>query len=88
MDENFNHRKGSVFGRIERGNVFPVPPASGSTRPIASPFGVLLAAEPKLPHRRSGLAENAVLDLREFVVDELILGAVSPQDLDRRVSVE
>ena len=47
MDENFNHRKGSVCGRIERGNSFPVPPASGSTRPIASPFGVLLAAEPK-----------------------------------------
>lgn len=36
-----------MFGRIERENAFPVPPASGSLRAIASQFRIILAAEPK-----------------------------------------
>ena len=47
VNENFNYRKGGVFGGIESGNPFPVPPVSGSVRAIANQFRVLLAAEPK-----------------------------------------
>lgn len=44
VDENFNHRKGGVFGSIEGGNPSPVPPAPRSLSAIASQFRILLAA--------------------------------------------